>query len=186
PANRPGPEHHVYQPRIRVRACDGVRLIPLEDDAPTADEEAASLALMYSTRRALARGHLCGAVWREIDPERPAAPARPLAPPFFWLDGTILPAGVADPFSPADARSELVPCYSIEAPLLDATDRHGGGVFDPDVLSELWEPAALRRALSPLADSYERWIRGQNDGIERLPAQHRPAAVRHMQESGEI
>lgn len=179
--DRPGPEHHVYQPQIRVMAVDGTRLVPLDDEPASDDAEAESLALLYSRRRALARGHLCSAVWRDIDPEGPFEGSRPVAPPFVWQDGSILPEDVFKRFSAPDARTELVPCYVIGAQQLGATGRHGAAVFDPERLSELWDPADMRKALLPLADAYEAWISMKQQELGRLPPGHQRSGAKHLQ-----
>lgn len=184
--SRPGPEHHVYQPQVRLHLGEGTRLLPLDDSSPAGDDEAASLALLYSGRRAMARGHLCAAMWKEIDPERPFPTSRPQGAPFVWLDGAILPSGTASRFSPADARTELVPCYFIPTPRLDATERHGDVVLDPDRLSELWLADDLRRGLSPLADAYENWISLEQKRIPQIPGQHQQSATTHMAQCREV
>lgn len=178
---RAGAEHHVFQPQVRIRVGPNACLLPLDDEAPVGDIEAASLALLYSTRRALARGHLCAAVWRDVDPERPFADSRPQAAPFVWNDGSLLPAGTAAGFSPPDARTELVPCYLIRAPVLNATSVHGAAVFDPQALSDTWDSATLTAALSPLADAYENWINTQAQQAAQLSAQQQTAAGTHLQ-----
>jgi len=180
--DRPGPEHHVYQPQIRLRVREGTNLVPIEDDPSSGDVEAESLALLYSGRRALARGHLCGAVWADVDPEKFYAGPRPMAPPFAWLDGAVLPPGQSAGFSPADARTELVPSYFIAAPELDARPVHGTVVLDPELLSEIWDPSALRTALLPLADAYEQWIENERQRISQLPARHQQTASNHLQQ----
>jgi hypothetical protein len=170
----------VYQPQIRVRIREGTRLKPIDDDAPQGDTEAASLALLYARRRALARGHLCGAVWREVDPEIRFNSAVQENPPFAWLDGTLLSSSEVQEFSPADARTELVPCYSIPAPRLEASERHGAAVFDPERLSELSSPESFRGAFTPIVDAYEFWIQSQQSEADVLPTAHRPAAQDHL------
>jgi hypothetical protein len=177
----PGPEHHVYQPQIRISMREGTRLLPLDDYAPQqGDPEAATLALLYSERRAFARGHLCAAVWRDVDPEREFIRERQMRPPFTWLDGSLLSSEIRERFSPADARTELVPAYLITAPQLAGDERLGATVLDPEQLSEFWEPQEIRAALSPLANAYQNWIEQQEGGINQLPEQHRAAAERHV------
>jgi hypothetical protein len=168
----PRAEHHVYQPQIRIRVGNKTDLLPLDSDQGTADPESASLSLLYRNRRALARGHLCSAIWRAIDPELPFSTSRPQRPPFFWLDGSLLSPEVAARFSPADARTELMPCYSIQAPELNAAGRHGQVNFDPEALSQLWSPDSLRSALFPLVDAYQRWINDQEAEIPSLESGH--------------
>jgi hypothetical protein len=176
-----GPEHHVYQPQIRICVCEGTRLVPLDDDASGQDDpEAATLALLYSERRAFARGHLCAAVWKDVDPEREFGADRRLAPPFAWLDGSLLAPAIRERFSPADARTELVPAYLITAPELSGNERVGATILDPERLSELWNSQDIRAALVPLADTYQNWIGQQEAGIARLAPQHRAAAQRHL------
>jgi hypothetical protein len=182
----PGAEHHVYQPQIRICAGNGTRLLPIDDDSPFGDQEDASLALLYSGKRALSRGHLCGAIWRDIDPERPLADRTYESAPFSWVDGALLQSIVAARFSPADARTELVPCYSVSAPQLDATARHGSGVFDPEQLCELWNSSDLQAALEPLAVAYENWIGQQDASALSLPERHRPTATMHLQQCRDV
>ena len=57
------------------------------------------------------------------------------------MSTAIVPPGLAAGFSPADARTELVPCYFVRAPQLDASPVHGAAIFDPEQLCELWDPA---------------------------------------------
>jgi hypothetical protein len=182
---KPGPEHYVYQPQIRLHLVQGARLLPLEDEVQPEDQEASSLALLYSARRPLARGHLCAAVWKDVDPERAFDGENPQAPPFVWLDGALLPPAQAAQFVPADARTELLPCYFIRAPQLQDPSRYGATVLDPEQLSELWVPEDIDAALSPLATTYEAWISEQQAGIAELPTEHQPAAQRHLAECRE-
>ena len=179
---RPGAEHHVYQPQIRIRTGKGTQLIPIDDDPPVGDDEGASLALLYAGKRALARGHLCAALWRDVDPERPFGNPQSDGAPFTWIDGSLLPPGQSNAFSPADARTELVPCYSVTAPQLNATSEHGAAVFDPEQLCELWSSNDVRAALEPLADGYERWIGRQVVGASGLSVPHQGTATVHVQQ----
>src|SRR5207244_1767355 len=79
-----------------------------------ADEEEASLALLYRGREALARGHLCSVVWKEVDPERPLPNGSLDSPAFEWVDAQLL--GDADQaiFSWPDVRTEYIPCYPVK------------------------------------------------------------------------
>ncbi len=126
--------------------------------------------MLYRKRTALARGHLCGATWKEIDPERPHLDLEtPDAAPFVWTDRFLLSAGEQSLFSPADVRTELLPCYPIEAPETawpDPTEEEL--LLDPLSLAQTWQPAEIRRGLEPLVRGYEQWIAVQRQEIAGL------------------
>ena len=157
----PGTEDHVFQPQIRVRCGGGTHLVPLARPHPARDTEEEALDLMYADRPTLARGHLCSAVWREIDPERPHPQGLAATrPPFAWLDGRhLFPGDMVTEFEPSDARSEFVPVIPVSAP-----DKEWPGIagpapeLDPSALAEITDGALLGSRLAPLADAYERWI----------------------------
>lgn len=171
---RPRVEEHVFQPEIRVLVAGGGEVLPIEEGAP-GDEEDESLALLYRDRLAMARGHLCGAVWKAVDPQRPSPTGPlPLDPPFAWLDG---PAAIAAPvhqtFAVPDVRTEYVPCFTINAPHMDWSRSGVGPQLDPALLSETWAPADIRSALEPLADGYQAWIQAERGRIASLPPRFR-------------
>lgn len=175
---KPRSADYVFQPQIRVRIVEG-NLLPLEEVSYLADEDASSLSLLYANRKAFARGHLCAATWNEvgIDPEIPFQGTTNNNPPFYWLDGQQLAPKEQSYFSPADVRTELLPCYLIQSANFDATQRHGASVFDPVQLSELWNPSDIRAGLMPLAKEYADWI--ANLDLSSLPSQHQATGVRH-------
>lgn len=154
-------QEHVFQPEIRVRVLDGTRLIPL-DGGPEAgasrDEKA--LWLLYRDQPAIARGHMCGATWREVDPQLvPSGLVAPPGPPFEWTDAPSVAAPLRARFADADVRTEFVPIYPVATPDMNWPAGRPAPELDPDRLAELWEPPALRSALDPLVGGYEDWIR---------------------------
>lgn len=162
----PSTTEHVFQPQVRVRCPDGVRLVPLERKRAAQDTEDEGLALLYADRPVLGRGHLCSAVWRAIDPERPHAEGlQGTRAPFIWTDGRHLfdPETAAD-FECADIRSEFVPVVPVNAPDKGWTSSAvGPPELNPERLAELFDGASLRRRLTPLADAYQQWIDAQNE-----------------------
>jgi len=189
-------EHHIFQPQIRVVCHDGTSVLPC---VPTGErsvggDEESMLEFLYGNRPVYARGHLCSAIWRDIDPEK--APPSDIKPalqeyrgsqPFAWPDGELLQPHDRQRFSPPDLRSEFVPIYSITAPDLEWREEHGR---KPELrageLAEMWDPSRLRDALSPLADGYEKWIDSLQSSISLLPARHIPAADRSLSECREV
>src|SRR5262249_51509658 len=103
----PATEEHVFQPQIRIHCARDAQLVPLDETRSGADSDEGTLAFLYRNCQSFARGHLCAAVWRLNDPERPhsSIPSPPY-PPFHWNDGEhLFNATIIDRFSPADARS---------------------------------------------------------------------------------
>jgi hypothetical protein len=192
---RPEVNSHLFQPQIRIYCCPGTSLVPVWIDSasmlnsPTPDAlalEEAGLSLLYRERAALARGHLCAATWKAIDPERPhpVLPS-PAEAPFTWTDAGTIPQTERAKFSPADARTELVPCYPLEAPQMEWEDAFGTSpVFDPAVLAETWQPDQLRKSLQPLVDAYRVWIGQQQRLASALSAANQSIVTTHLQQCG--
>jgi len=189
----PATSDHIFQPQIRVHCCPATSLVPvwttgagnLTDATPgSLAAEDASLALLYSERTALARGHLCGATWKTIDPERPHPTlSPPNEAPFAWTDAAVVPELERAKFSPADVRTELVPCYPVEAPRMDWDGQFGPSpALDPEVLAETWQPERVRARLQLLVDGYRAWIQGQQALTATLPAAQQSVAEVHLQQ----
>ncbi len=180
------PQQMLFQPEVRVTLEPGTRAIasgealkPLSDTG-----EDASMRLLVRRHPVLARGHLCAAVWRDIDPQRPCEDqeveaTRPSGPPFRWVDGQSLPTGLRARFEVPDLRTEILPLSHIPAPDLD-WPRNGlrAPELDAEILAGLWDPQRLREALVPLAESYERWLAERE--AEAVPPEFRPAAAANL------
>ncbi len=186
--DRPGTEHHIFQPQIRINCEGGTALVPLQAmRSIRVDDEEESLRLLYRGQQSLARGHLCSALWRSIDPERPH-PSLPLpaAIPFHWLDGdAVFGAAVRTRFSPPDVRTEYVPVIPVNAPEKTWPTSMAGPELDPEILSETWAIEDLRAALEPLATGYDLWIQTQQAGVAGLEPSQQSAANRHLRRAQE-
>lgn len=184
----------VFQPQIRVAVVGDTHVVPVRTvpnvDPEAADDaagEEAALALIYANRAAMARGHLCGATWKSIDPERPHGTIDPSPrPPFAWTDAESIPEDERVRFAPADVRTEMVPCYPVEAPRMEWDDQYGPPpLLDPERLAETWAADALHRALQPLVDGYNGWLDGWarevelSDGPDRDVLAENIALCRH-------
>lgn len=165
----------VFQPQIRVHCVSGkllsVDVAPSQALHDPLSAEDMELAMLYRNRVALARGHLCGAMWKDIDPERPHPTLSSLQEaPFVWTDRSLVPAADRAKFSPADVRTELVPCYPVEAPEVKwAWPTGAAPELNPLVLAETWKPAEIRKLLDPLVEGYKQWIALQYQQIATLP-----------------
>jgi hypothetical protein len=90
-AERAETQDYIFQPQIRIRLMPEAQLFPvrrvfsadLGEIPGVADDR--NLEFLYSERAGLARGHMCGAVWREIDPQRPlGGDHEDVSIPFVW------------------------------------------------------------------------------------------------------
>lgn len=174
-------EEHVFQPEIRIVASDGTQVLPIEEGAP-GDETEDSVVLLYRDRLPMARGHLCGAIWKVVDPQRPYPQGGlPPEPPFAWVDGPVVfPPPVAQLFQWPDLRTEYVPSFPISAPLMHWQDPSSAPVLDPAQLCEIWDPAMLRGALEPIPDGYQDWIDSQRVQVASLPGRFQAGATANL------
>lgn len=189
----PDTTHYVFQPQIRVVCEGGTELVPvrLSHVEPTASvrpgsltEEERSLSLLYEARAAYARGHLCGVLWKHIDPQRShdAIPL-PSDPPFLWVDGEVVPEANRVRFRDADVRTEFVPCYPIEAPVMDWREEFNPPpVLDPELLAETWHSAEVRARLEPLVNGYRNWIGKRETEALNLSDSQRNVSQRHLRQ----
>lgn len=194
---RPSTEQHIFQPQIRVHCRAGTHSVPVwtadidrgqAGFAGSMASEDASLSLLYRERAALARGHLCGAIWRDIDPERLYVHHQlPAAAPFFWTDSAEVSIEEGAKFSPSDLRTEMVPCFPIEAPQMNWDLRYTPSpVLNPEELAETWEPTQIKVALQPLVNGYNAWIEDQLTIAANLPPEQRAVADEHLQECMQV
>jgi hypothetical protein len=180
---KPAEEELVFQPEIRVRLSAGTHLVPMAFRGLRGDPEAESQSLLFRNRRHFARGHLVGAYWREVDPQRPINGRSGESNPFVWEDAVSLPSdSLRDDFRNPDVRTDYTPVFGIEAP-----DPGWRGASQPgpelgaSVLAEAWVPAILRSALEPLVSGYEDWLRTRQErDLPSLAGSHLAAARKHL------
>lgn len=181
----------VFQPEIRVVASEGTRIVTvaatdqglrLVADPRGALSDDASLNLQYRDRPALARGHLCGATWRDIDPQRPhPSISTPAEPPFQWIDGALLPQSERARFSNSDVRTDLLPMYPVEAPHMGWREEIGASPeLDPARICELWAAPDMEAALLPVVNGYDAWLDGQKASVPTLPPGEQQIALENI------
>ncbi len=184
---KPHASDYLFQPQIRIHLAEGTRLVPVQVSGAVstllAEEarEEESLALQYQHRTALARGHMCAAVWKAIDPEMPASFERPAEAPFAWTDAEAVPEAERAKFSPADVRTELIPIYLVQSPETAWNEQYGSApAFSAETLAETWMPETLRNSLMPLVTGYQAWIGEQERVIPKLDTGFQEAARRNL------
>ncbi len=152
-------EQLVFQPQLRV-LCEGPsKLLPVRGEPEDAEADAEGLGLLYRDKYAMARGHLCGAVWRDVDPQRPSQIEPEISgPPFNWIDKEVLPQYEQERFGLPDIRTEYLPSFAIESASLTGPPTAKLEPISAELLSELWEPTKLERSIAPILDEYKNWI----------------------------
>ncbi len=185
-------EDCIFQPQIRVVCEGGTALaVPLPLQSQDNESEDARLNFLYRNHPVQARGYLVSAVWRDIDPERPAPPEkekeRPNGPPFEWMDGILLDEQTRRRFSPPDVRTEFVPMYAVQIPNWDWDQQYEPPpVLKASNLATLsLDPDDLCHALQPLVDGYSAWIREQEEEATSLPICEQKVAEKLLDECRE-
>ncbi len=156
-------ENCIFQPQIRIKVSEDTHLVPaileLSDDRindPT-------LEFLYSKRPLVARGHMCSAIWKDIDPERECKDcekSRDGLLGFYWVDNEIIPRDKRVEFANPDARTDFIPMYSVSAPDLSWDAEKGNPPeLNSEKLADCFDPEELARKLAPLSEGYERWIK---------------------------
>ena len=183
-------EYHIFQPQIRLIFSDGTEIKSYVQSSNEEDEK--EMAFLYKDRPTLARGHMCSAIWKKIDPCQKLEKNHPSFdlkfPPFYWIDGEILSNLDRNRFSHPDIRSDFTPLYSIPSPTLDWPVKYGNlPELHSEVLSECWDVSKLKTALYPLIQGYQLWISelitdaaklNQEDITDRLIARCKSAQQR--------
>ncbi|PWW32315.1 helicase-like protein [Cytobacillus oceanisediminis] len=185
-------EDCVFQPQIRVKCEGNINITPFEaldhnnelDINDPLVKESLSLKLLYRNKPALARGHLVGVTWRDIDPQRTHKVKKiPKEPPFFWMDGDILTIEKRRIFENCDVRTEYLPMYPIVAPDMSWRKEYGPQPeFNPIILSESYTVKELERNLLPLKEGYKNWIQGQYKQLKDLDKNFTTIAKIHLED----
>jgi len=178
----PRTEHYIFQPQIRVVCEPDTEIIPTLSKPRRAERQEELLDFLYRDRAVKARGFLCSAMWKEIDPENTFENELDFAeckkePPFYWVDGELLDEENRKKFTCPDVRSEFIPIYHIPAPKLDWDERYGPSpILEASKLSECWKPEDLHAALNPLITGYQRWISEMKNSLEKFNEYERSLA----------
>ncbi|MDJ0737645.1 MAG: hypothetical protein QNJ47_26920 [Nostocaceae cyanobacterium] len=182
----------IFQPQIRVVCGEKTELLPFDSFEPSIEEpepgsleeEDESLALIYREYQAYARGHLCTAMWKEIDPERPCQAEN--QNPLKWIDGEVIEEKLGkeqwQKFTLPDCRTEYVPCYPVQSPEInwDLEQMGQAPELGALMLAENWDANAMQAALQPLVDGYGAWINKQKTTVSELDSKYHRATNRHL------
>jgi len=163
-------ESLIFQPQIRIQKKGKYNFIQIRSEQLD-DEEDAKLTLIYKDKTPLARGHMCGSVWKEIDPEyvwglNDELRSKIKNSPFVFIDKEILSEDDKKYFIKADIRTEFIPMFSIEqvkyGPL---ENKYNIPFYEADLLSKTYEKEDLLKILSPIVSNYRLWIEDTKNKI---------------------
>jgi len=179
----PSTEDHIFQPQLRIVCERGASIVPITGEKEEEPEES-SLSLLYRNRTSMARGHLCGATWRNVDPERPLTDSNGKIlkeHPFAWVDREIVEEPDRSLFSNSHVRTEYLPLYPIQQvtmkPKLDISNLRE---LKADSLAETWDTQGLGLFLDPIPEAYSAWIEKQKSDASTLEKRYRKDVERHL------
>lgn len=173
-------ESFIFQPSIRVLLGKNVHLLPIRSTREDATER--ELDFLYRRRAVYARGHLCSAMWREIDPERPFGEGEKKS--LTWFDSEVVPPGQRDRFLAPDVRTEFLPVYATQAPSWEWDDSFGPPPeLDPETLSSSCRREKLLPMLEPLVKGYEKWLEERKKEAVNLQGQEKEVAGNLLREA---
>lgn len=169
----------IFQPQIRVNFHSGVTAVSVDRRRLQGQEEG-QLELLYSRLQGLARGHLCGATWKEIDPERPFEGIT--ENPFIPDDVKNLPSEEKLIFINPHVRTEYLPSYTVKQSTVEVEDISTMKRNDTDagVLAEQWDHKKLGESLEKIVKQYCLWIENQNQVIDTLHDSQKHIALENL------
>ncbi len=158
----------IFQPQIRVIVNDASELGDLDSvnsqdygsvDSQDFDEQDKSDTLLYHNLKTKARGYLCAAVWKDVDPEYFEGDIKNI----IWKDSQIIPQEIRKNFlGKTHVRTEYLPLYSILNP-----DTKSKQKFNAEILSNTWNKKDLEDRLRNIEFDYQDWINRQNEELSK-------------------
>ena len=148
----------VFQPQIRV-VTENSTLADLDLDYENVDTITHNDDdLIYQNVRTKARGFLCAAIWKEVDPEKEQNSE---IGKISWPDSLSVPENIRKMFTNPNIRTEFLPLYTILQP-----DQSEKPAFNADILSQTWDPNEIENILSPIVINYSKWIGSQKQILD--------------------
>ena len=152
-------EDRIFQPQIRV-VSDGELLELDSEHGQESGGRYESEDLLYRKFRAKARGHMCAAVWRDVDPESQDRDGE--IGSMSWPDSQSVPRAVCDEFIGPLVRTEYLPLYAVLQPIQSRSE------FAASEMSNAWDPEEVERNLSPIERGFSEWIGHQKKNLDSV------------------
>ncbi len=183
PESRVSTEDLIFQPEIRVLVEDPSLIVGMaEGGFSSSDGEWRTSMRQYDNRPVLARGHLCGAYWKEIDPQQ-NKPIEFDEIPFVWKDGLyFLEKGNESvrEFMEPTLRTDFLPMYSASSPEYGLE----GLALNAEDLSNANNKSDLKKLIEPFLTAYQEWIDKQrenySDSLDKEIIEKHEIALKRM------
>lgn len=178
-------EHYVFQPQIRI-LCGNETEIEFLGRTQVSVDNPENDDLLFWDRNSKGRGHLCGVVWKEIDPEWHVGHDGTSFSDFSCpdLSSSKINKSIAEKFKKSHIRTEYLPVYTILQP--DLSD--SALSFDASQLAKIWEPSMIEDTLGVIRDSYLQWIDARKKELQKsnLPDKLGIQASKNLDECANI
>jgi len=159
-------EHRIFQPQIRIVCSNNTSTDFFEQSlTPKPNSSDAKDMLAHMGRSSKARGHQCGAVWKDVDPEKELSSFSKC----MWTEtnNDKFPQSIKNKFTFPHIRTDYFPSYTILQP--DLSDKPE---FDAEKLSEMWTEEEFKNdsdnGLKKIHSSYFDWISDQKNKLDTL------------------
>ncbi len=173
----------IFQPQIRVKSSRSCEIVPIRGEEEL--EEQDGLNLLYKNRYAKARGHLCSAIWDEVDPEGDSnIKETEIGPPFSWVDGETLDPADRLLFTCPNVRTEYLPSYGIEQASLKGPSDQNLSSIPAELLANSYSSNGLNLTLEPVINAYGLWIKSQRQAFAMLSEREKKQAQLHLDACG--
>ncbi len=145
----------IFQPQIRV-ICGSDSSV---EDLGTPFADKTNNDYLYQNKANKGRGHLCGVMWKDIDPASDSANQDFCS--MMWPDAqsSIMPDDVLQKFQNSDIRTEYLPMYVVRQPEI----RGNSDRFNADRLADLWDVNSISSTFTPIVTEYKQWISDQQE-----------------------
>jgi hypothetical protein len=170
---------YVFQPQIRV-ICEGNTKTEHVEATKSFHEDEKNFNLLFRKKQAFARGHMCSAMWHDVDPERSSEDVEQGSPPFSWCDGQQLSKEVRENFTAPSVRSEYLPISLVEQVEMSVSSPQKIKI-SASKLSEAWDYEECKKQLEPLVSEYEKWIELRKIEYKKLDKKQAEIALTNIQ-----
>lgn len=146
----------IFQPSMRIILKNDTQIV----DPEMYNQSKKELQFLYRKRAAMARGHMCSAIWENID----YMDNKIFKISELWPDGEFF-GDECLKFIKSDIRSEFIPLYPIPTPCFDwdKINFKNKPKLYASCLSEMWGQNKINEYLNPLVEGYRLWIQSNKE-----------------------